>query len=52
MIKKGETKKVTFTLTKKDFEIYNQNMEKVVEPGEFHVFVQILRTKFRSLYNK
>ncbi|MBK8346792.1 MAG: beta-glucosidase BglX [Saprospiraceae bacterium] len=39
MIKKGETKKVTFTLTKKDFEIYNQNMEKVVEPGEFHVFV-------------
>ncbi|MBL0101035.1 MAG: hypothetical protein IPP49_14215 [Saprospiraceae bacterium] len=26
-------------MTKKDFEIYNQNMEKVVEPGEFHVFV-------------
>ena len=28
MIKKGETKKLTFTLTKKDFEIFNQNMEK------------------------
>ena len=39
MIKKGETKKLTFTLTKKDFEIFNQNMEKVAEPGEFHIFV-------------
>ena len=35
----GETKKVTFTLTRSDLEFYNAEMEKVVEPGEFQVFV-------------
>lgn len=39
MIKKGETKRVTFTLTGKDFEMYNQTMKRVVEPGEFQIFV-------------
>ncbi len=39
MIKKGETQKVTFTLMKKDLEIYDQNMEKVIEPGEFYIFI-------------
>ena len=39
MIKKGESKNVAFTLTKQDFEIFDSNMHKVVEPGEFQIFV-------------
>jgi len=35
----GETKTVTFTLDRSDLQFYNAEMEKVVEPGEFHVFV-------------
>jgi len=39
MIKKGESKSISFTLTKQDFEIFDSNMHKVVEPGEFQIFV-------------
>lgn len=39
MIKKGETKKVDFILSKKDFEFYDQKMVKTTESGEFHIFV-------------
>ena len=39
MIKKGETKKVEFVLSKKDFEFYDQKMVKTTEAGEFHIFV-------------
>jgi len=39
MIKKGETKKVEFVLSKKEFEFYNQKMVKTTEAGEFHIFV-------------
>lgn len=35
----GEEKQVNFTLKPKDLEILNQDMERVVEPGEFKVFV-------------
>jgi beta-glucosidase len=38
-IKKGETIKVSFTLTKKDFSFYNQQMKFTVEPGDFEIFV-------------
>jgi beta-glucosidase len=34
-LKKGETKTVTFNLTKDDLSIYNFNLEQVVEPGTF-----------------
>jgi beta-glucosidase len=38
-IKKGETKTVTFTLTVEDLKFYNYNLDFVVEPGDFEVFV-------------
>ena len=38
-LKKGESKKVTFNLTKRELSIYNMNLEEVVEPGEFKVMV-------------
>lgn len=39
MIKKGESKVVTFTLNKDDLAFYNDKMEWVTEPGEFNIFV-------------
>lgn len=38
-IGKGETKKVSFTLTSEELSIWNRDMKKVVEPGEFEVMV-------------
>ncbi|UOB17143.1 beta-glucosidase BglX [Abyssalbus ytuae] len=38
-IKKGETKTVTFELTPQDLKFYNSQLDFVVEPGEFQVFV-------------
>jgi len=35
----GDIETVTFTLSRSDLAFYNADMEKVVEPGEFHVFV-------------
>ncbi|MBO3115166.1 beta-glucosidase BglX [Winogradskyella sp. DF17] len=37
--KKGETKKVTFNLSKEDLGFYNNTGEFVVEPGEFEIFI-------------
>lgn len=50
-IAKGETKKVTFTLTKTGLAFYNSNLEFKTENGEFEVFVgtnsqDCLSTKF------
>ncbi|MBC7885532.1 MAG: beta-glucosidase BglX [Saprospiraceae bacterium] len=39
MIKKGENKVIKFELSKKDFSFYNDKMEWVTEPGEFHILV-------------
>ena len=39
LIKKGETKKVTFELTVDDLKFYNSELEWVAEPGTFEVFV-------------
>lgn len=39
MIKKGETKTVTFNITKEDLMFYNFDLDYVVEPGDFEVFV-------------
>lgn len=38
-LKKGETGKVTFTLTDKDLEFYNPDRRFAAEPGEFKVWV-------------
>lgn len=38
-LKKGETKKVEFTLTEKDLRFYNSDLKYVSEPGDFKVFV-------------
>ncbi|MFS4467799.1 beta-glucosidase BglX [Maribacter sp. 2210JD10-5] len=38
-LKKGETKKVTITLSPDDLKFYNNNLEFVAEPGIFEVFV-------------
>lgn len=38
-IKKGETKTVTFSISVKDLEFYNYDLDLVAEPGEFQVFV-------------
>ncbi|MCW5911796.1 MAG: beta-glucosidase BglX [Cyclobacteriaceae bacterium] len=39
MIKAGETKTVTFQLTKEDLSFYNYDLKWVAEPGEFSVLV-------------
>lgn len=38
-LKKGESKTVTFQLTRKDLSIYDRNMNFTVEPGKFNVMV-------------
>ena len=39
MLKAGETKEISFTLTKKELSFYDANGNPVVEPGKFSVFV-------------
>ncbi|WP_313374472.1 beta-glucosidase BglX [Chishuiella sp.] len=39
MIKKGETKTVTFTLTPEDLKFHDINMNFVAEPGDFDVYI-------------
>ncbi len=39
MLKKGESKEVTITLSADDLKFYNAQLEFVSEPGEFEVFV-------------
>lgn len=38
-MKKGETQKVEFTLTSDELSIWNREMKRVVEPGDFEVMV-------------
>ena len=38
-LKKGESKDVTFVLTRKDLSIFDKNMQFTAEPGEFKVMV-------------
>ena len=38
-LKKGELQRVTFSITKKHLELLNQNLEWVVEPGDFELMV-------------
>lgn len=39
MLKKGETKKVKFTIDKTDLMFYDFNLKHVAEPGDFEVYV-------------
>ncbi|MEC7262211.1 MAG: beta-glucosidase BglX [Bacteroidota bacterium] len=39
LVKKGESKEVTITLSSDDLKFYNGQLEFVAEPGEFEVFV-------------
>ncbi|TAI48378.1 beta-glucosidase BglX [Flagellimonas allohymeniacidonis] len=39
MLKKGERKEVTLSLTENDLKFYNSNLEYIAEPGEFVVYV-------------
>lgn len=38
-LKKGESKEVSFTLTRKDLSFYNKDMEFTAEPGTFNVMI-------------
>lgn len=38
-LKKGETRKVSFTLTNDDLSLVNQGLERVVEPGVFRIMI-------------
>lgn len=38
-LKKGESKKITFTLGVEELSLYNQEMKQVVEPGDFNVMI-------------
>jgi beta-glucosidase len=51
MVKKGETRRVTFELTPEELSIWNRQMKRVVEPGEFVVMVggnseDLIKAKF------
>ena len=39
MFKAGETKTISFTITPKDLEFYNNDAKLVLEPGDFKVFI-------------
>ncbi|RIJ34468.1 beta-glucosidase BglX [Pontibacter oryzae] len=38
-LKKGESKTVTFTITPEDLKFFNNELQRVLEPGEFKVYV-------------
>jgi len=38
-LKKGQSKKVSFTLTVSDLKFYNANLKYVAEKGEFKLFI-------------
>jgi beta-glucosidase len=38
-LKAGESKQICFTINKEDLMYYNANMERVLEPGKFKLFI-------------
>lgn len=38
-LKKGETKTISFEISKELLEMYDQQMKKVVEPGNFRIMI-------------
>ncbi|HEX5169046.1 MAG TPA: beta-glucosidase BglX [Cyclobacteriaceae bacterium] len=52
MLKRGEVKTISFSITEEDLKFYDINMDYVAEPGEFNIFVGTdsqggLTSKFR-----
>ncbi|NHN24161.1 beta-glucosidase BglX [Flavobacterium jejuense] len=39
VLKKGETKKITFVITAEDLKFYDFNLDYVAEPGQFEIFI-------------
>jgi beta-glucosidase len=39
MLRKGESKEVSFTITVNDLKFYNSDLRHVAEPGDFKVFI-------------
>jgi len=39
MLKKGETKQLTFTLTPEDLKFYNNEIEYINEAGDYELFI-------------
>ena len=39
ILKPNESKEVSFEITPSELEIYNQKMKKIVEPGQFKVYI-------------
>jgi beta-glucosidase len=48
-LKKGESKIVEFTITPEKLKFFDRNMQEVVEPGKFTVYVGKNSTDLRSL---
>jgi beta-glucosidase len=38
-LRKGESREVSFTITEEELKFYNNDLKRIVEPGEFHVFI-------------
>jgi beta-glucosidase len=45
----GESRKVEFTITPEKLQFYNREMKRVVEPGEFEVFIGPSSDKFAAV---
>ena len=39
MLKKGESKTISFTLTANDLKFFNDKLQYIFEPGDFELFV-------------
>ena len=55
MLKAGEQKQISFTLTTDDLRFYDQELNYVYEPGDFHIFVgsnseETLKSGFKLLW--
>jgi len=46
-LKKGEQKKVQFVITKEALTMYNLQMEKIVEPGNFRIMIGASSREFK-----
>ncbi len=38
-IKKGESRELSFTINEEELKFYNSDLKRIVEPGEFHIFI-------------
>ncbi|HLO82419.1 MAG TPA: beta-glucosidase BglX [Chitinophagaceae bacterium] len=38
-LKKGESRDISFNITEEELKFYNNDLKRIVEPGEFHVYI-------------